>query len=296
MKRYLIYHGTLCLTLLLGFTGAQASTPSYIKGIYLTQNTVENTARVQRLLRQSQQYGINTFVIDMTRLNARYMRNIQRIKRAHVHYIARIVVFPNGGSRSQVTQAAYWKKRYRLVEKALAAGAEAIQLDYIRYSTRNRPSLQNAKDIEKVIRYFKQRLQKKNIPLQIATFGESAFGPSYAIGQDLRRFAPHIDSLAPMLYPSHFEPYRLHAKQPYQTVFSALEAIQTQFHHSVPFTITPYIELSNYRYRLSEPQKWQYIRQQILASEAAGANGWLAWSANNRYQRLFKTLALYKLR
>jgi len=93
-----------------------------------------------------------------------------------------------------------------------------------------------------------------------------------------------------MLYPSHYEPYRKHSRQPYWTVSRSLHALKRQFKGKPPFKVIPYIETFNYRYPLSPQARRDYIHAQIRAVNDHLLHGWYAWSANNRYDPLFDVL------
>lgn len=282
---------SIMLMVALCLFNSEAIAKTFVKGIYINQTTAENTAYLSSLIKQSKQVGINTFVIDLERINPSYIKNINLVKNSGIDYVARIVIFPGGGDDSQVKNKAYWEKRYRLVNEAIKLGANEIQLDYIRYTHKRTASAQNSKNIHEVIKWFKNRVAQHKVPLQIDVFGIASFGESKHIGQNLVLFSETVDGMNPMVYPSHFEPYKVHAKQPYKTVYTALMSIRKQFNNQpLNFKLIPYIELSNYRYSLSKPQKIQYIKDQIRASEDAKADGWYFWSAGNLYQNLFDIL------
>ena len=266
----------------------------WIKGIYLTQITAENSKRLCRLIQAAKLYGINTFVIDCKRDSRAYRKNISLVKQNNIRYVARIVIFPHGGTNEQILSKKYWEKKYRLAELAIQSGADEIQLDYIRYRSSQKPSPQNAENIHEVIKWFKQKLNAQNIPLQIDVFGVASFGHSMHIGHNLKLFGETVDAICPMVYPSHYEPYRKYAKIPYQTIISSLRALHAQFNHDTPCKIYPYIELSNYRYPLTYQQRLHYIYRQLKAVEDGDVNGWFAWSPNNKYRILFKVLQLHK--
>lgn len=290
----------LALLLLLTFLLLPWSGPIFatlIKGIYITQSTLENTSRINYLIKRAKAAGIGAFIVDLDVPSKRYMQNIQLLKNSHINYIARIVVFPDGGTPDKVKSQAYWEKRYSLMKYAIAYGANQIQLDYIRYNTKQPASSQNAKDIYQIIHYYKDKLASQNIPLQIDVFGISSFGESRNIGHNIKLFSSTIDVLCPMVYPSHFEPFRQHAVTPYETVADSLWAIRDQFDDKdLPFKLIPYIELSNYRYQLSQHKKLDYIYAQIHAAESAGADGWYAWSPHNQYDNLFTVLESYPVK
>ncbi len=260
------------------------------KGIYISQATAENPGRISSLIKQSKAVGINTFVVDLTRAGPTYANNIRRIKDSGLKFVARIVIFPNGANRAQMHNKAIWEQRWTLVKKAIDLGADEIQLDYIRYNTKQRPLNQNAQDVLKVIQFFKKRVAKYDVPLQIDVFGETLHYPSKRIGQNLKVFAGHVDTICPMTYPSHYEPFRQHAKTPYRTVNNSLTALKQQFGNKVPFNVITYIELYNYRYKLSRSERINYINAQIKAVKDSGFDGWYAWSPNNQYSILFEAL------
>ncbi len=270
---------------------------TWVKGIYVTQPTLESTQRLKTLIRRAKAAGINTFVIDLQYFSKRYRRNIKLVHDNGLRYVVRIVVFPRGGKRGQVTSKIHWEKKYKLIQEAIRLGAKEVQLDYIRYYVGYPASSQNARDIHNVIKWYKSRLQQQGIPLQIAVFGETSFGESRSIGQNVKLFSESVDVVNPMTYPSHYEPFRMHAKQPYQTVFSSLQALQNQFPAGkAPFLVYPYIELYNYRYPLSHQAKLNYIHAQIKAVEDSHSDGWYAWSPRNKYNNLFRVLQAYPVR
>ncbi len=272
----------LALAAVDGYAGA--------KGIYLTQYTLENTALLNYLIKNAKAAGINTFVIDMEIPSKRYRENIALVKQSGIKYVARIIMFPDGGTPKQISDQAIWQRKYALAQQAIDWGASQIQLDYIRFKASNKPSPENAKKILTIIQWFKSRLAAQNIPLQIDVFGVAAFGESKYIGQNIKLFAPSIDAICPMVYPSHYTPFAYHYKRPYETVLDSLERIQGQFGDTMPIKLIPYIELSNYHYSMSRPQTYKYIEAQLNAVEEADADGWYAWSPHNRYDNLFHVL------
>jgi len=258
------------------------------RGIYINQGTAENTSKLSELIRQSKAVGINTFVIDMQRGNKTYQKNVQMVKNSGIKYVARVVVFADGGYSHQVKSPTHWQNKLNLVKMAESYGANEIQLDYIRYSSKVRPSPQNAQDVKQVIAWFKQRT---NVPLQIDIFGEVSFKESPRIGQNIKLFADTIDAACPMVYPSHYHPYQEHSAQPYKTVYKSLQALKGQFpNNRPPFKLIPFIESSNYHYRWSQGKRADYVLAQIKAAEDANADGWYVWSPQNIYSSLFQAL------
>jgi hypothetical protein len=177
------------------------------------------------------------------------------------------------------------------VKQAVDWGADEIQLDYIRYSSHHKASPQNAQDILNIIAWYKGKLAGQNIPLQVDVFGIASFGESKYIGQNIKLFSQSVDAVCPMVYPSHYVPFREHFEEPYETVFSSLTHIKKQFSSpETPMKIIAYIELSNYHYPMSHKNTMDYIDDQIAAVEESNVHGWYAWSPHNRYDNLFKLL------
>lgn len=264
---------------------------AFAKGIYLTEPTVSLSSRTNYFIQEAKRVGIDTFVIDVDYKNKLYAKSIQVINKAGIKYVARLEIFPGGATTSQLADKSIWQKRMKLIEYAIGLGAKEIQLDYIRYNTKVHPSPDNAKQVNKVISWFKDQIGGR-VPLQIDVFGETSFGPSYHIGQDVKVFAPTVNAINPMVYPSHFEPASYHSKRPYETVFESLTAMKEQFNNKTPFRLHAYIEVSNYRYRMSYNEKIQYFREQMRATKDAGADGWYAWSPTNKYRSLFDAMSV----
>lgn len=272
------------------FTYSSLSHAVNERGIYINQSTLENPQKLNRLISESKNTGINTFVVDLDKITKNYQKNINLIKNNGIKYVARIVIFPNGGDVQHVRSKTFWESRYKLVDAAIKFGAQEIQLDYIRYNTKRRPSPENAQDILEVIKWFKQKIAKHNIPLQIDIFGEVSFKPSKRIGQNIALFANSVDVVCPMVYPSHYNPPRYHSDRPYQTIDKSLKAMSKQLNHSTPFKVIPFIEAANYRYKMPFEKRVKYIAAQIKAVEDNKSYGWYVWSANNHYDALFKAL------
>jgi hypothetical protein len=267
--------------------------PFQIQGIYLQQYTAQDPKRLDRLINTSLEVGVNTMVVDLDRPSPNYKKAIQRIHDHGIRYVPRITMFPHGGNHEQVSSQAYWEQRWKLAKYALDIGAKDIQLDYIRYSSKSEASPNNAINIREVLRFFKKRVNEQGGRLQIDVFGEVSHGPSLHIGQDMRLFANEIDAVCPMVYPSHYEPYEERALLPYETVFDSLTALKKQMgEQQVP--VLAYIELFNYRFPMNSAERVKYIRAQLRAVREADAEGWLAWSAGNRYDLLFDILRRFR--
>lgn len=270
--------------------GVNVSANAQVRGIYITQSTLENTKQITSLIQKAKAVGINTFIIDYNRPSKLTTKNIELIKESGLHYVARIVVFPHGGTREQLASIPYREKKLALIKEAIALGAQEIQLDYIRYESKNKPSPQNVENVKLVIDWFRDKLQAYNIPLQIDVFGITAFHHELRIGQHPKVLANSVDTICPMVYPSHYADYKVTSVQPYKTVNSSIVALKEQIKDQKPVKIYAYIEAYNYRYPMPSSQRAAYIAAQMKGAEDAGADGWYVWSANNAYEHVFKAI------
>jgi hypothetical protein len=272
---------------------APATTGFKTQGIYLQQYTAQAPKRLERLIDNSLDVGVNTFVVDLWSQQKSYRKGIEHIQERGLRYVPRIVMFADGGNHEQVHSREVWEDRMKLAQYAMDMGAKEIQLDYIRYSSKTAPSPQNALDVREVLRFFKKKINERGAQLQIDVFGEVGYGPSVHIGQDMGLFAPTVDAVCPMVYPSHYQPYEEHVNQPFETVHSSLMGIRRQIGDS-PVSVFAYIELFNHRFKLTTEQRVDYIREQLRAVREANAQGWIAWSAGNHYDILFDVMRRYR--
>jgi hypothetical protein len=284
----------LCILAITGLVlGISAQAEAFSRGIYLTQSTEENSAQLTNLIAKAKKYNLDTFIVDLNIPTKRYDANIAKITSSGIHYVARIVIFPHGGTHMQVTDKAIWNKKLALAKHAVKLGATAIQLDYIRYRAEFPANPEKAKNVLTVVKYFKNELRSDKVSLQMDIFGISAHRPAHTIGQDPQLLAQAVDAFCPMVYPSHFEPYREYAVKPYETVFDAVKSLRSRLAEKPPVSIYAYIELFNYRYKMSHEARLRYIEAQMKAAHDSGASGWYIWSANY-YTPLFEVLASNK--
>lgn len=271
---------------------------AFDRGIYLTQYVAENPAKLDYFIRESKATGINTFVIDYEYPSSHYAPTIKKVKDAGIKVVARVVVFSDGGNAKQIKDKTHWEKKLALANTAINAGVDAVQLDYIRYSSKMPANPQHAKDVYEIIKWFKSKIGEKKVPMEIDIFGEVSYYPSMHIGQDINMFADSVDGVNPMVYPSHFWPYQKYSAEPYKTVNNSLNALAKKFDNKPPFKIHAFIEAANYHYvkKTSNAQKQKYLLEEIRAVEDANASsGWYVWSANNVYENLFQVLKENKI-
>lgn len=281
------------------FLAISSTANAWDKGIYLTQYMLENPQKLDYLIKEAKETGINTFVVDHEYYSSHYAPAIAKVKAAGIKDVVRIVVFSDGGNSEQIHSKAHWEEKFKLADDAIKAGANAVQLDYIRYSSKMPANPQHAKDVYQIIKWFKTKINAENVPMEIDIFGEVSYYPSMHIGQDIRMFSDSVDGVNPMVYPSHYWPYQKYSAEPYKTVNNSLNALGDQFNGKPPFKIHAFIEAANYHYvkKTSNSEKQRYLLQEIRAVEdSQGVSGWYVWSANNVYDNLFQVLKNNKTR
>lgn len=269
------------------------------KGIYITQYMLEKPDKLDYFIKESKESGINTFVIDHDYYSSKYAPAIKKVKDAGFKVVARVVVFSDGGNAQQIKSKEHWENIYKFVDDAINAGVDSIQLDYIRYSSKSPANPQHAKDVYEIIKWFKKKINARNVPMEIDIFGEVSYYPSMHIGQDIKLFSDSVDGVNPMVYPSHFWPHEKYDVDPYKTINGSLNALSGKFGGNPPFKIHAFIEAANYHYlkKTTDAQKQKYLLDEIRAVEdAKGVNGWYVWSANNVYENLFHVLKNNKIK
>ncbi len=281
--------GLLLFVLISIFTAFSSVAQAYVRGIYITQSVAENTKRLTQLIRQSKAVGINTFVVDLWRAGPRYRSNLEMIKNNGIRVVSRVVIFPHGGTDKEIKSQVYVDKKLNLLKRAVALKVNAVQLDYIRYNTKLCRD-ENAKNVYKVIQYYKDYLIDHHVPMEIDVFGVALHRPAVCIGQDVKMFADSVDALCPMTYPSHYRDHAKTSELPFLTVFTSLTKLSDMFGGYPPFKLIPWVEVYNFRYPMSAKKRIEYMSEQMRAAREIEADGWYAWSANNKYALLFQLL------
>jgi hypothetical protein len=102
-----------------------------------------------------------------------------------------------------------------LAQEAVDAGADEIQLDYIRFPvvgegiehTKLPPIPERSKKIKEFVSRVKELVHKQGVKLSLDIFGVTATGEQSDIdklGQDIGTIGGEADALSPMVYPSHY--------------------------------------------------------------------------------------------
>ena len=187
-----------------------------------------------------------------------------------------------------------------LVQESLDAGADEIELDYVRYPVLGIKGadfhLDEAKKTKiEVIRDFVRRAhaltQPHHVPLSLDLFGVVAQGRRIdidALGQDMAVLAPECEAFSPMVYPSHYAAGFYGWDNPGDHpeivgigVKGSLDQIKGAPDDDVPLAVVrPWIQAEDYKTTTYSPK---YLQDEIRTGTANGGKGWLMWNPSQEY-------------
>jgi hypothetical protein len=187
-----------------------------------------------------------------------------------------------------------WDYNVKIAIEAAQQGFDEIQFDYVRFPDASAPqfSMPNTQEnrVQAIVGFLKEAREKLlpyNTFLSADIFGYVCWNVNDTlIGQTLDDFLPHVDYLAPMLYPSGFQygipGYRVPVTNPYEIVHLTLKKAQERTMVS-PLRFRPWLQaFRDYAFdRRSFDEK--EIKDQIKAAEKFGSHGWMLWNPRNSY-------------
>jgi hypothetical protein len=184
-----------------------------------------------------------------------------------------------------------------LVEESIAAGADEIQLDYVRFPVQAKsissavmpkPNGDRSRANRDFIRRVHEVTSKKHIPLSLDIFGVTATGDQSDIdklGQDIGTIGAEAEVLSPMVYPSEYSPGYRGFDQPgnhpeiigigTKAAVAKLRAAKND-----KTIIRSWLQASSYKSTNYGPD---YILKEAKSAEANGGVGWLLWNPGNDY-------------
>lgn len=318
-------------------TFAESTRPSAdtVKALYLSSGYLYNEKKLTELEKIIEETDANGIVIDFKDSNKpsydHHARLVMRFKRAGAYTIARIVVFQDSYFARIHTETAiktshgnFWYsgkkiwKRYWLdpaspkvrdytievAKKAIDAGYDEIQFDYIRFPTDG-----NMRDIiypifnsrtqtkRMVMKEFYARVRSElksyapDIKLGIDVFGEVfIYGKEPGIGQYLPDIAEYFDVVSPMAYPSHYHCNTFGVKDPtaypYRVYFQTLKKGK-EHAGSAKIIIRPWIQdfsiSSIYRCGPKVAYTRDKVYAQIKAGYDLGIHGFMLWNVGSSF-------------
>ena len=182
-----------------------------------------------------------------------------------------------------------------LANEAMDAGADEIQLDYVRYPVKGIKNadfgLQGTKVTKvEVIRDFVRRVhavtQERGVPLSLDIFGMSAQGTRAdveALGQDPAVLARECEVLSPMVYPSHYENgflgFAVPGDHPEIVGIGTAKTLSLLDKGSTTL-VRSWVQAVNWKSPTYSPA---YLRTEMDSADTHGGVGWLLWQPAQDY-------------
>ncbi len=187
-----------------------------------------------------------------------------------------------------------WKYNIDIAVQAVELGFQEVQFDYIRFpsdgSTRlcvySKPHSidSSTKALAMFLKKAQERLKPMGANISIDVFGLAGSNDDgLGIGQKLSGLLESIDTVSPMMYPSHYAKGEFGIKDPnsspYETVYrSVKDTLKVIGNKNVE--LRPYLQdfsLRGVRYTAKE------VNDQIQAALDLGVSEWLLWNPGCRY-------------
>ncbi|MEV6431990.1 putative glycoside hydrolase [Nocardia sp. NPDC051463] len=175
-----------------------------------------------------------------------------------------------------------------LAAEAAELGFDGIMYDYVRrpdgaLAQMQFPGLTDtpSTSIAQFLHESRDPVQDRGAHLGAAVFGIASTRPD-AIAQDIPLIAQYVDYVAPMLYPSHWNPGEYDVAhpnaQPYDIVFRSLADFNT-LTAGTHADVIPWLQDFSLGVNYGDAE----VRAQIDAAAAAGDNSFFLWNAATRY-------------
>lgn len=185
----------------------------------------------------------------------------------------------------------------QVIRDVVASGVHELNIDYIRYPTEYPQSQigltgdQKAERIEKFIKMARNTIDEYNPSVLLGISTYAILGWNYEInvkplGQDVVRFAPLVDIISPMAYPStfaagaYYDPSKHPRSRMYYLVYQTIKGYSELLGEEHASKLRPWIQ----GYYINN----QDMRDEIDAVYDAGACGFTIWSAGNYYDIFYK--------
>lgn len=197
----------------------------------------------------------------------------------------------NGGAWVNPFYRELWDANIALAVEAADLGFDEIQYDYVRFPSDGDLTTAEFGDnyneegrvgaIVEFLKLSKEALEPLGAKLAADVFGIVAVYPEdQGIGQRLADFAPYVDYLCPMIYPSHFEDGSIGVSgapnaYPYETVEITMY-LGMQKIEGMELKMRPWLQ----DFTMGDPPYGPAeVRAQIDATMEYGASGWMLWNA-----------------
>ncbi|HEX9484245.1 MAG TPA: putative glycoside hydrolase [Gemmatimonadaceae bacterium] len=194
------------------------------------------------------------------------------------------------------THREVWTYAADLAAEAVAMGFSEVQYDYVRFPDDPRLAREatfplakrraRARVIRDQLAYLEKRTSAMQVPMAIDVFGLTTSDTTdMGIGQSWEQFAPQVDIVQPMTYPSHYSTgmygFPNPNAEPYGVIDRALKAaLARNAKLAHPPLIVPWYQ----DFTLGTPKYGpEQVRAQIQAGYDNGVASWLLWNPGSSY-------------
>jgi hypothetical protein len=196
-----------------------------------------------------------------------------------------------------------------LASEAIDAGADEIQLDYVRYPVMGisnadfdlvRRKLTKVSVITDFVRKVHDVTRARGVPLSIDIFGvvaENRRAEIEMLGQDPTLLSHECEALSPMVYPSHYwsgyQGFEVPGNHPEIVGIGTRKAVRIVREAGAPndVLVRPWLQGADYRSPTYGPD---YIASEIRHAESAGGTGWLMWNPAQMYVNTWRAVPVIK--
>lgn len=201
-----------------------------------------------------------------------------------------------------------WDYAIRIATDSYNQGFDEINFDYVRFPTDGNMSDMTfphsegkvkSDVLEEFFTYLDSKLEDTGIVSSADVFGMVAVADGdIGIGQVLEKITPHVDYIAPMVYPSHFsydfkglgdpndDPYGViyHAMKDAYDKLIVAQSLETTEEGKAKFDtdkLRPWLQDFDYGGEYDAAD----VRAQIQATYDIGLDSWMLWDPSNKYTR-----------
>lgn len=182
-----------------------------------------------------------------------------------------------------------------LIAEEIDAGADEIQLDYVRYPVQKGlgnadfAHYMNKRSRKEVIRDFVREMhaltKARGVPLSVDVFGVTATGTQEDVdnlGQDLAMMGQEAEYIMPMVYPSHygegFYGFAVPGDHP-EIVGIGTKATAAKL-AGTGAKVRPWLQAFDWKSPAYGPK---YLAAEIKSAEENGGAGWMMWNPGSEY-------------
>ena len=314
--------------------------PDAVKAIYVTMHTAGRREAFSKLIDLADATEINAMVIDVKGSQGELLFDyldapalVKTLRERNIYTIARVVVFQDSGLAKTNPDAVIknknggiwrdrrgfawadpasreaWDNVVNVSKRALDAGFDEINYDYIRFPTDGNlenmvyPVWDGQKPRGEVIKNFSVYARgelKKYAPdaaISIDIFGYTFLrSDGLGIGQQLSDLLDEFDYVYPMVYPSHYSAgnfgFQNPAEHPYEVIKGTIEKGLEQLGGKAELAkpkIRPWLQV----FDLGAEYTPEMIKKEINATYDSldeKSTGWLLWDPSNRYDQAIEYL------